>query len=269
MRGQRKPQAQVPVPSPKRRVSPMRHGQRRPAPKAQQPAAIRQDRRCGDRRAQTRRPSAPDHRSAKLGRKPPRFPLTLRAMFGSRHQGHAWNRSVFSLLSVLALLAFACLPVAANADSSGVEYGTETPNAYGNHSTPTVVGGGGDQGGKAHSSSEPGGAGGGGGSGSGGSSNGDAGTGAGGGAGGVKAGNGSTNPQHVNGGKSALGEADTLEAVPASSQTSEDGGGSSPVVPILIVLVLLAAVSAGIVIMRQRRQQDSSAADSSAAPKAG
>jgi len=182
-------------------------------------------------------------------------------MLGSRHQGHAWNRSVFSLLSVLALLAFACLPVAANADSSGAEYGTETPSAYGSHeSTPTVVGGG-DDGGKAHASNE---AGSGGGSGSGGSSDGDAGTGAGGGAGGVGDGKGSTNPQHLNGGKGAVGEADTLEAVPASSQTSEDDGGSSPVVPILIVLALLAAVSAGIVIMRQRRQPDSSAA-----PKAG
>jgi len=259
MRGQRKPQAQAPVPSPKRRVSPMRHGQRRPAPAAQQPAAIRQDRRCGDRQARSRRPSAPDHRSAKLGRKPPRFPLTLRAMFGSRHQGHAWNRSVFSLLSVLALLAFACLPVAANADSSGAEYETEAPSAYGSHkATPTVVGGG-DEGGKAHASNEAGG--GGGGSGSGGSSGGDAGTGAGSGAGGVKAGNGSTNPQHANG----SGEAGKLQLESAKPVSSEsDDGGSSPVVPILIALALLAAVSAGIVIMRQRRQPDSSAA-----PKAG
>lgn len=260
MRGQRKPPAQVPVPSPKRRVSPMRHGQRRPAPEAQQPAAIRQDRRCGDRRAQNPRPSAPDPRSAKLGRKPPRFPLTLRAMFGSRHQGHAWNRSVFSLLSVLALLAFACLPVAANADSSGAEYETETPSAYGSHkSTPTVVGGG-DSDGKAHASNE---AGGGGGSGSGGSSGGDPGTGSGGAAAGGGAGNGSTNPQHANGGSDAADQLALSEAEEPAGSTSDDGG-SSPVVPILIVLALLAAISAGIVIMRQRRQPDSSAA-----PKAG
>lgn len=264
MRGQRKPQAREPVPTPNRRVSPMRHGQRRPAPEAQQPPAIRQDRRSGGRRARSRRPSAPDPLSAKLGRKPPRFALTLRAMFGSRHQGHAWNRSVFSLLSVLALLAFACLPVAANADSSGAEYETETPSAYGSHpSTPTVVGGGGE-GGKAHSSNETGAAGGGGGSGSGGSSGGDAGTGSGGGAGEGQTGNGSTNPQHANGGKDAAGKLALQEAAPVGSQTQEDGGGSSPLVPILIVLALLAAVSAGIVIVRQRRQSDSPTA-----PKAG
>jgi cobalamin biosynthesis Mg chelatase CobN len=185
-------------------------------------------------------------------------------MFGSRHQGYAWNRSVFSLLSVLALLAFACLPVAASADSSGVEYGNETPSAYGSHkSTPTVVGGG-DDGSKAQSSNVAGGAGGGGGSGSGGSSGGDAGTGAGSGPDGGKAGNGSTNPQHANGGKDAAGKLALQEAEPQGSQNSEDDGGSSPVVPILIVLALLAAVSAGIVIMRQRRQPDSPAT-----PKAG
>ena len=238
----------------------MRHGQRHRASKDLQPRAIPQDRQCDDRRPRSHRPSAPDHRSAKLGRKPPRFPLTLRAMFGSRHQGHAWNRSVFSLLSVLVLLAFACLPVAANADSSGIEYGNETPSAYGSHkATPTV-----DDGGKAHASNEPGGSAGGSGSGSGGSSDGDAGTGSGNSAGEDKAGNGSTNPQHANGGKEAAGDVGTLEAVPASSQTSVDDGGSSPIVPILIALALLAAISAGIVIMRQRRQPNSPTA-----PKAG
>ncbi len=186
-------------------------------------------------------------------------------MLGSRHQGYAWNRSVFSLLSVLALLAFACLPVAANADSSGAEYGTEEPSAYGSHKAPTVVGGG-DEGGKAHASTESGGSAGGpgGGSGSGGSSGGNPGTGAGDGAAGGKAGNGSTNPQHANGGKDAAGKLALQEATKLASSTTDDDGGSSPVVPILIVLALLAAISAGIVIMRQRRQPDSPAS-----PKAG
>jgi len=244
----------------------MTHGQRHRALKVLQPAAIRQDRRDDGQQARNHRPSGQGPLSAKLGRKPPRFPLTLRAMFGSRHQGHAWNRSVFSLLSVLALLAFACLPVAANAqDSSGYEYETEEPSAYGSHKAPTVVGGG-DDGGKAHSSNEPAGSAGGtgGGSGSGGSSGGDAGTGSGSGTGGAEAGNGSTNPQHANGGKDAAGKLNVQPAENVSSQTSDDDGGSSPVVPILIALALLAAVSAGIVIMRQRRQPDSSAA-----PKAG
>lgn len=261
MRPQRKSPRQEPAQSPSRRVSPMRHGQRLRIPKVLQPPARRRGRRDDGRQAQNHRRSAPNRLSAKLGRKPPRFPLTLRAMLGSRHQGHAWNRSAFSLLSVLALLAFACLPVAASADSSGAEYGNETPSAYGNHqSTPTVVGGG-DDGGKAQASNEAGGAGG---SGSGGSSDGDAGTGAGNGADGGKAGNGSTNPQHANGGKDAAGKLALQEAAPLGGQTSEEDGGSSPVVPILIALALLAAVSAGIVIMRQRRQPDSHAA-----PKAG
>jgi hypothetical protein len=266
MRGQRRPQAQEPAPSPSRRVSPVRHDQRRRVLKDLQPVAIRQDRRYDGLRARNHRPSAPGPLSAKLGRKPPRFPLTLRAMLGSRHhQAHAWNRSFSSLLSVLALLAFACLPVAANADSSGVEYGNETPSAYGSHkSTPTVVGGA-EEGGKAHSSSEAGGAGGG--SGSGGSSGGNAGTGSGNGAGGVEGGNGSSNPQHANGGSEAEGEVG-LQQIASPTGSESDDGGSSPVVPILIALALLAAVSAGIVIMRQRRQPDPRP-DSPAAPKAG
>jgi len=53
----------------------MRHGQWHPAPAAQQPAAIRRDRRCDVRRARNHPPQGPGLRSAKLGRKPPRFPL--------------------------------------------------------------------------------------------------------------------------------------------------------------------------------------------------
>lgn len=265
MRPQRRSPRPEAAPPPSRRVSPMRHGQRHRLLKVLQPAAIRRDRLYGGQRARNPRPSGPKSLSAKLGRKPPRFPLTLRAMLGSRRrQGHAWNRSSVSLLSVLALLAFALAPAAANADSAGVEYETESPSAYGSHpSTPTVQGGGG----KAHASSESGGvpAGGGGGSGSGGSSGGkNPGTGSAGGGGEDRGGNGSTNPQHVKGGDDAEGKLALQQEASPVETGEEDDGGSSPVVPILIVIVLLAAISAGIVIMRQRRQPDSPAA-----PKAG
>lgn len=268
MRPQRKSPPQEPVLPPNRTVSPARHGLQRRGPEALQPRARRLDRRCGGPRGRIHRPSERVRLSAKLGRKPPRFPLTLRAMLGSRHhQDHAWNRSFLSLLSVLALLAFALVPAAASADSAGVEYETETPSAYGSHpSTPTVQGGGGNDGGKAHASNESGGvpAGGEGGSGSGGSSGGgDAGTGSGTGGGQNTGGNGSTNPQHANGGGDSPGKLNVQNSKPVSSE-AEDDGGSSPVVPIVILVLLLAAVSAGIVIMRQRRQTDSPAA-----PKAG
>jgi hypothetical protein len=265
MRPQRKSPPQEPVLPPNRTASPARPGRQRRGPEAPQPAARRRDRRCGGLRGQIHRPSAPVPLSAKLGRKPPRFPLTLRAMFGSRrHRDPAWNRSVLSLLSVLALLAFALVPAAASADSAGVEYENETPSAYGSHpSTPTVQGGGG----KAHASNESGGvpAGGEGGSGSGGSSGGeDAGTGSATGGGEDKGGNGSTNPQHAKSGGDAEGKLALQQQASPVESGEEDDGGSSPVVPILIAVVLLAAISAGIVIMRQRRQPDSPAT-----PKAG
>jgi hypothetical protein len=259
MRDQRKSPVQEPVHSPNRTSAPERRGQRHRGPKAQQPAAIRRARQCGDRRDPRHRPSAPDPRSAKLGRKPPLIPLTLRAMLGSRrHPAHGLGQSFFVLLSVLALLAFALFPVAASADSSGAEYENAIPSPTGSHhSTPTVVGGNGDkEGDKAHASNEGGGtpSGGTGSGSSGGSSAGsDPSTGAGNGAGGGKDGNGSTNPQHANDGKDAGGkQVANLEEVPSSGAGSDDGG-SSPVVPILIIVALLAAVSVGVVVWQRRR----------------
>lgn len=262
MRDQKKSQAVEPVQCPSRTSVLGRRDRRHQVPKGLQPGAIPPNRRNGGHRGSIPLRSAPEPLSAKLGRKPPRFPLTLRAMLGSRHRpARGWDRSVFLLPSVLAVLAFALFPVAASADSSGYEYGTETPSPTGNHkSTPTVVGGGDDE--KAHGSTN-----GGdtstddGGSGSGGSSSdGDAGTGAGMGAGEDKGGNGSTKPEHANANKDAGEELGLKTSSPVDP--SDDGGGSSPLVPILIVIALLAAASVGAVLWQRRR------GDASVSPKA-
>jgi len=176
-------------------------------------------------------------------------------MLGSRrHPAHGWDQSVFVLLSVLALLAFALFPVAASADSSGAEYENAIPSPTGSHhSTPTVVGGKEDD--KAHASNEGGGTpSGGSGSDSGGPSAGnDPSTGTGNGVGEGKDGNGSTTSQHPNGGKDAgKKQVANIEEVPSSSAESDDGG-SSPVVPILIIVALLAAISVGVVVWQRSR----------------
>jgi cobalamin biosynthesis Mg chelatase CobN len=176
-------------------------------------------------------------------------------MLGSRrHPAHGWDQSVFVLLSVLALLAFALFPVAASADSAGYEYENAVPTPTGGaHKAPTVVGGN-EEGDNAHASNKGGGTGGGGSdSGSGGSSEGgNAGTPDTQGSGEGKGGNGSTNTQHQNGGKDA-GGVESLKQVSSPTKSSEDDGGSSPVVPILIVVALLAAISVGVVGWQRRR----------------
>jgi len=175
-------------------------------------------------------------------------------MLGSRrHLAHGWDQSVFLLLSVLALLAFALFPVAASADSAGAEYQNAVPTPYGGtHKAPTVVGGGEED--DAHASKEGGGTGGTGpGSDGGSSGGGNADTPATQGSGDGKDGNGSTTSQHPNGGKDAAEKKiSNLEEVPSPSADSDDSG-SSPLVPILIVIALLAAISVGVVVWQRRR----------------
>jgi hypothetical protein len=266
MRDQRKSPAQEPVHCPSRTSAPGRRDLQHRGPKAQQPRAIRRGRRCDDRRAPSRLRSAPDPRSAKLGRKPPTIPLISRAMLGSRrHPAHGWDQSVFVLLSVLALLAFALFPVAASADSAGYEYENAVPTPTGgSHKAPTVVGGGEEEN-HAHASNQGGGTGGSGsGSGGGSSDGGNAGTPGGQGSADGKGGNGSTTSQHQNGGKDAgTQNVGNFKQVPSPSAESDDGG-SSPLVPILIVVALLAAISVGVVVW-QRRRDDTPPAT----PKAG
>jgi cobalamin biosynthesis Mg chelatase CobN len=176
-------------------------------------------------------------------------------------------------VSVLVLLALACFPVLAQADSSGAQYEEALPNPTGGHgstghgsthhnSEPPAKSSSVPNGGaSAPSSPNPSG------SGSvasesnpveGSSSN----------TGGV------TNASHGDGkGQSSPDKAST-GAAPKSAQptvqtggsTSSGGGGSSPLVPILVAIAVLAAISIGAVMIRQRRQR--SGGRGSVSPKA-
>jgi cobalamin biosynthesis Mg chelatase CobN len=154
---------------------------------------------------------------------------------------------------VLALLAFACLPVFAQAETVYETEQTNLPgggsekppthpkNPAGSESTP-----------EAHQSTAPG---------TGGgtepSHNGSS-----------KSPNGAsegTNPSSPSGGtkaqgqsgKGAVGDGKPLGSdsvqIGEPKSTGSDSGGSSPLVPILIAVVVLAAISVGAVMMRQRR----------------
>jgi cobalamin biosynthesis Mg chelatase CobN len=190
------------------------------------------------------------------------IPLTLRAMHGMRrHPSRSSAQPVFALLSVLALLAFACFPVLAQAEeSSGTQYETAVPTVTG-HTTPPKGGGT-----SAHTSNTPnGGTTGGGTSGSessGGPSSGtNPSTAGSGGTGQSNPGNGSTgtHPQ----GNAGLSNGSQVGG--SGQQTSADDS-SSPLVPILIAIAALAAISIAVVVIRQRRQRRSPGAQVS--PKA-
>jgi hypothetical protein len=224
--------------------------------------AIRQDRRCGERRRHSRRPPGPGRRSGRLVRVAPRFPLTLRAMFGTRQvSAPARGRSMLALL-VLALLALACFPVLAQADSSEIEYRDAPPTVTG-EKAPN------DNGPSAGSSNAPPGGGGGGGTaGPGSSDGGSSGGGSSQNSGGISGTPGDGTGQQGSPGKnqsSAVGPGKATEggATPVSSQ---DDGGSSPLVPILIAIAVLAAISLGAVMYRRRRGLSSG---SSVSPEAG
>ena len=182
-------------------------------------------------------------------------------MFGTRQvSARVGGRSIF-VLSVLALLALACFPVLAHADSSEKQYTDAPPTVTGtttNHSEAPAKkstahnGGGstseGEDHGK-HSHSSEGNRAGGGSPGSG------DGTGSGGGQSGApkSGGHGSSSPApHTSG------------ATPASSKSDD---GSSPLVPILIAIAVLAAISIGAVVFRQRRRRGSPG--SPVSPEAG
>ena len=182
------------------------------------------------------------------------FPLTLRAMHGMRHHPRSSAPPFFALLSVLALLALACFPVLAQAESSGAQYETEIPTVTG-HTTPPKNTGGGIS---AHASNGPS-SGNSGGSGSQSSSGGASGTnpstGGGSGSGQPSSGNGATggNQQVAAQGNGNGAQSGTQVA----TKTPADDSSSSPLVPILIAIAVLAAISIGAVVVRQRRQRRS------------
>jgi hypothetical protein len=241
------------VPLPSRRAAPASPATPRRGRSGLPRRAKRQGRLCADRPRRTPLQPAPGRRSGRLEQVAPHFPLTLRAMFGTRQVSTpVWGRSLFAL-SVLALLAMGCFPVFAQADSSGIQYSDAPPTATGGHEIPSrsappahsskanggpaVQGGGNsaDSSGKGSSAGVPS-------SKSGGTTNGD-GTGQQGSPGQGSAG-GSDNPSSPS---ARNGE--------ATSSTSDDS--SSPLVPILIAIAVLAAISIGVVMMRQRRRRGS------------
>jgi cobalamin biosynthesis Mg chelatase CobN len=158
-------------------------------------------------------------------------------------------------VSVLALLALGCLPVLAQADSSGIQYEDATPTAT--HKGSQIPSGGGSV---AHSAGANGGNSTSDGSTHSGSSQADSSkqgesTAAGGGAKNGGDGNGGTgqgSPDKASGHEQrSVANPDVGEA---AKQESDDDG-SSPLVPILIAIAALAAISIGFVAIRQRRKR--------------
>jgi hypothetical protein len=154
------------------------------------------------------------------------------------------------LLSVFALMAFACFPVLAQADSSELEYRDAPPPEYEktphkNPATSRKTGGPGqsptspgstDDGNSGRKSSTD-----------------DQ-------SGGVPAhkdggGKGGPGPQADKGGDKGGNPGGQPKAIDATP-TSTDDGGSSPLVPILIALAVLAAISIGVVVMKRRRDSE-------------
>jgi cobalamin biosynthesis Mg chelatase CobN len=156
------------------------------------------------------------------------------------------------LLSVLALLAFACFPVTAQAE---VQYEDEVPSVKvpPNHKKPQ------------HGGSEPeaeisnknpqhsqgsGGSGGGSGGGSPGGSSSGAGNNP-----STGGGHGDNQSDSGNGSPGGKGSGAPHAGQTAGAPVSSSEGSSSPLVPILIAVAILAAISIGAVAYRQRRQR--------------
>ena len=169
--------------------------------------------------------------------------------------GQSLGRPVAALVSVLALLAFACFPVVAQAETVYESEHTNLPGGSGND--PTIpqknTGPDGSSPG-ADASNAPDGNGGSGqpgdessGSQGGASGGGNPGSPGGGGDAQGKAGDG------ANGAQNQGGKLQPLQEINASTPTTADDDSSSPLVPILIAVAVLAAISVGAVLARQRR----------------
>ena len=195
---------------------------------------------------------------------PPSIPLVLRGMRRSRHRPLPSGRLSVALLSVIALVAFSCIPALAQAgectDSSCKQYETDIPTVgneekpkhhtqgepkaeasesppakQGNQSQPSE--GNSEESEKSQGAAPP--------------SNNNGG-----------GGNGNADKGNSPGGNNGSNQAPTgIEDEKSLGGTTQgqnashsDGGGSSPLVPILIAIAVLAAISIGVVIYRQRRQ---------------
>jgi cobalamin biosynthesis Mg chelatase CobN len=180
---------------------------------------------------------------------------------GTRHRpALRLGRSIFSLMSVVALLALACFPVLAHAeDSSGVQYSDSLPSPEGenqpvHHTKRPPVAKAADNGGasvptgKADSPNSDGSTEG---SSEGESSSTGGGTGANGNNNGGGTGQGNQAGSANKAPDSQVQQSGQNASVPVSKSSDS---GSSPLVPILIAILVLAAISVAVVMIRQRRQ---------------
>lgn len=151
------------------------------------------------------------------------------------------------------LLAFACFPVAAQADSAGNQYQDRLPSPFGKSSEGNPSSGSNDGGSESASqSSNPEEKGSGGDKGDG---DGKGGTAAGGGT--ASGGGGGSGQPGGSGGKAGLSDSSSVGGANFNSASADDG--SSPLVPILIGVAVLAALSGGALWMLSRRQHPPSA----------
>jgi cobalamin biosynthesis Mg chelatase CobN len=179
-----------------------------------------------------------------------------------RHQAtRGSGRSTLLLSSVLALLALACFPILAQADSGTIEYdpslpsdggakqneniakSSESPNSGGAEAPPSA-GSSESYPEEAPPSSE---------------SESTANT-------GNDGGKGQGSPDKGNNPPAAT-KVQPSAPIAKSTPDSSDDGGSSPLLPILVAVLVLAAISVAAIVIRQRRQRDGSS--SSLSTKAG
>jgi hypothetical protein len=228
-------------------------------------------RRCDARRFQSLPRQGQDRQAARSGL-PPRFGLTFRRMTGARRRQGQFSAHVLCLLSMFALLAFALFPVAAGADSSGVQYSDAPPTATGKEplnetpakSSKSKSGGVSNPSNtsnsqEAHPSdgeSSPGST----------ASKSDTAPPSSANAGQNDAGQ-QGNQGHDSQAKSQGGQQQGQQSAAKPTTTSNDGGGSSPLVPALIAIAVLAAISVGAMMLRQRRRRGTPV--KTVSPKAG
>jgi cobalamin biosynthesis Mg chelatase CobN len=162
------------------------------------------------------------------------------------HRSVRKSRHTYWVVSVIALLGFACFPVLAKADSSNIQYEESIATATGKSTIPSHSG-------HAHVSTASGG-----GSATSQSSSATAGS-----EGSTSAGAPTSRatkgavahrPQMKRAGLAINSHARTPGTSDGSSMQPSSGGGSSPLVPVLIAIAALAAVSIAAVVIRRRRQ---------------
>src|SRR5690242_19971513 len=114
--------------SPNRTAVRAGRGQRPPRPASRPRSTIRPGRRYADRSAQSHLRPAPGAGARAADLSAPLIPLTLRAMLRTPHpQGPSLGRPAVALVSVLALLAFTCFPVLAQAETVYTPESTTLP----------------------------------------------------------------------------------------------------------------------------------------------